>query len=140
MIKRTLTIPIYECKVVLIFDKDISAASKRIHQRHKMEWPGHINYAEVIAINETVHLYYILFSTEYLTLNLLVHEITHLGGTILMDRGEETINSEPLAYLNGYLAEAIEKVMVRCNIEFIKPKQYGLLQKKTSSDRSDSIS
>lgn len=121
MIRSSFTIPVYNCKVIVIFDEDITAASKRIFKKHKMEHSGDINYAEVIYPQDTIHLYYILFSLPSLTLNLLVHEITHLGGKILMDRNHSTVDGdEPQAYLNGHIAEEIEKIMIRKNIPFIK--------------------
>lgn len=123
MIRRTLNIGLYDCKVVVCFAPDINEQSRKIHQRHRLDYNGDQDYACVIVPPESVHLYYLLYGTSSLTLNRFVHEITHLGGTILKDRGHELSgDDEPLAYLNGYLAEEIYKIMVKNQIDFIKPR------------------
>ena len=123
MLKRTISIPLYDCKVIVIFAPDINIESKRICRKHKIDSEDSAEeYCSVISSPDSVHLYYILFGTDYLTLNRFVHEISHLGGSILKSRGYTQIDDEPLAYLNGYIAQEIEKIMLKNNIEFIKAK------------------
>jgi hypothetical protein len=126
MIKRTINIPVYNCKVVVYFDHDINDLARKLCKKHKVEREDGEAYAEVFGIAEHIHLYFILFSVPSLTMNLFVHEITHLGGRILKDRGHHNPDhDEPLAYLNGYLAGEIEKIMQKNQIEFKKPKTNG---------------
>lgn len=121
MTKRTINIPLYNCKVVVYFDHDINDIAKKLCKKHKVEREDGETYAEVFGVSENIHLYYILFSLPYFNLNLFVHELTHLGGKILRDRGHSNPEQdEPLAYLNGYLAGEIEKIMEKNNITFIK--------------------
>lgn len=126
MLRRTIDIPVYGCKVIVVFDDDINLHTKKIFKKHKIEDDGMTYYAIVISPGDNIHLYYILFSYPALTLNTFVHEITHLGAYILQERGHRSDDGdEPLAYLNGYLAGQIEKIMQRNNIEFKKPKLNG---------------
>lgn len=124
MVRRTINIPLYGCKVYVVFAPDTNEESARICKKLGYRRAGGSNYAEVIGC-ETVHAYYILYSTDHLTLNILVHEVTHLGGLILKDRGYNQSDDEPLAYLNGYLAGELENIMIRNNIPFIQKPTRG---------------
>lgn len=125
MIEANIKIPLYKCKIIVLIDTffNINKENKRLCKKYKIKHEGGTDYACVITTYD-VHTYYILFSKNHLTLNRLVHEVTHLGGTILDDRGHPTDgNSEPLAYLNGFLAEEIEKIMEDNDLKLIHWKE-----------------
>ena len=136
MLKRTINIPIYQCRVVIVFDTDINEQIKLLFKKDGVEDDGSMYNALVYRPAGTLKTYYLMYGTSVFTLNIFVHELSHLSGMILKDRGENGIDSEPLAYLAGYLAEEVEKIMLKNNIDFIKPKLKlnGLLQKKTNSN------
>ena len=120
MIKETIKIPVYNCNVIVIIDTyfNMNNESKRLCKKYKIKHDTS-DYACMIG-TDTYKLYYILFSKNHLSINHLVHEITHLGGTILNNRDIATDgDSEAFAYLNGFLAEAIKKVMDDNNLEFV---------------------
>ena len=135
MLRKTISIPVYNCKVVVIIDNDINPHAKKIFKKHKIEYEG-MFYAIVINPPDDIHLYYILLSYPDLTLNTFVHEITHLGAFILQDRGHTSSDAdEPLAYLNGYLAGEIEKIMDKNNIPFIKKPKLNAHNNKVHREK-----
>jgi len=125
MIKTTIKIPVYNCKVMVLVDTffNINKESKAICKKNKVKHNGSSDYACVITTDD-IHTYYILFSKNHMGIKTITHEVTHLGATILNDRDIDTDgDSEAFAYLNGFLAEEIEKIMEDNNLRLITWKE-----------------
>lgn len=118
--QRTFSIPVYNCKVVLIVEPDINDAIRRVYKKHRLGSHEEFWYAGVVWPTENIHTYYLLYGSKYLTINMFVHEISHLGNRILRDRGHNSsADDEPLAYLNGHLAETVHSILQKQNIPFV---------------------
>lgn len=126
MIKKSISIPIYECKVVVCIDKDINEFAKTLYKKFGMGDVDLVESQGMVVANDTIAdtTYYLLLGIDYLNINLLMHETIHLAIRILRHRGHDSLDKgdEPVAYLGGYIAEEVYKTMVKNNIEFKKPK------------------
>lgn len=124
MIRKTIKIPIYGCKIIVILDEDINEISKTLYKKFGEEWNEVEADGLVMGTNKGIHTYYLLLSTKKLDISLFTHETIHLCTKILTERGHDSLKEgdEPLAYLSGYIAEEVYKVLLRNNIEINKPK------------------
>ena len=97
MIKKTINIPIYQCKLTIILDKDLSYVTK------KYKTIDLSNYGAVTMRIPDKHSEYII-AFEYNEGSIIAHEVTHLVNYIFKDRGVEldVNNDEPKAYLTGW--------------------------------------
>ena len=108
MIKKTINIPIYQCKLTIILDKDLSYVTK------KYKTIDLSNYGAVTMRIPNKHSEYII-AFEYSEGSIIAHEVTHLVNYIFKDKGVELDlnNDEPQAYLTGWLFKMIEKAIRR---------------------------
>ena len=108
MHKITIQVPVYQFKCVVIIDKDIEKRVNAFIKRHK--WSTDLlkdgEQINGIAINPGyVHTYYIFYSIESVTPNIITHEVSHLVDDVMGDKGME--DSETRAYLSGFVNEKI---------------------------------
>jgi hypothetical protein len=108
--------PVYQFKCVVIIDKDIEKRINAYSRKHKwnLKEYGEENGDQVhgLAVNPgVIHTYYIFYSCESTTVNIIAHEISHLVDDILGDRGIE--DSEARAYLSGYMNEKIFDYVIK---------------------------
>jgi hypothetical protein len=106
MRKKTIDIPIYQCKLTIILDKDLSYISK------KYKTIDLSNYGAVTMRVPNKHSEYIV-AFEYSDGSIIAHEVIHLVNYIFKDRGIklDIKNDEPQAYLTGWLFKEIDKFL-----------------------------
>jgi hypothetical protein len=103
MIKKTINIPIYQCKLTIILDKNLSYIEKRYGTKSLS------NYGAVTMRVPNKFSEYIM-AFEYNEGTIIAHEITHLKNYIYQDRCIELDinNDENEALLIGWLFKQIE--------------------------------
>jgi len=106
MRKTTFEIPIYQAKVTVILDKDLSYAEKKYKTRSLKD------YGAVTMRNDNHFKTYVL-AFEYADGGIIAHEIVHLINYIYLDCGIELdrVNDEHTAYLTGWLFRKIDKFL-----------------------------
>ena len=103
MKKTTIDIPIYQCKLTIILDKDLSYVEKKYRTKSLSDYG-----AVTMRVPNKFSEYVIAF--EYSDGTIIAHEIVHLKNYIYQDRVIELdrFNDEPEAYLTGWLFKQIE--------------------------------
>lgn len=103
MRKTTINIPIYQCKLTIILDKDLSYVEKE-YKTKSLE-----NFGAVTLENELDERHYIVAFTDKEHLSNIVHEIVHIKNFIYLDcaMNLDRHNDEPEAYLTGWLFDQI---------------------------------
>jgi hypothetical protein len=106
MIKKTIDIPIYQCKLTIILDKDLSYVEKKYRTKSLS------NYGAITMRVPNKFTEYIM-AFEYSEGTIIAHEIVHLKNYIYQDRGIELdkFNDEPEAYLTGWLFKQVQKIL-----------------------------
>ena len=106
MRKTTIEIPIYQCKLTIILDKDLSYVTE------KYKTLDLSNYGAVTMRIPDKHSEYII-AFEYIEGSIIAHEIVHLVNYIFKDRGVklDIKNDESQAYLTGWLFKEIDKFL-----------------------------
>ena len=106
MRKTTIEIPIYQCKLTIILDKDLSYVTK------KYKTIDLSDYGAVTMRTPNKHSEYII-AFEYIEGSIIAHEIVHLVNYIFKDRGVklDIKNDESQAYLTGWLFKEIDKFL-----------------------------
>ncbi len=107
MRKTTIEIPIYQCKLTIILDKDLNYVEKT-YKTKSLD-----NFGAVTLENESEHRHYIVAFTDKDHLSNIVHEIVHIKNYIYLDCAMklDVINDEPEAYLTGWLFDQIYKFL-----------------------------
>jgi len=106
MRETTIDIPIYQCKLTIIVDKDLSYVEEKYKTKSLK------NYGAItMRIPDTFSEYVIAF--EYSESSIIAHEVTHLKNYIYDDLGIELdrFNDEPEAYLVGWLVKQIDEFL-----------------------------
>jgi hypothetical protein len=100
---KTIKIPIYQCSLTIILDKDLSYVEK-IYNTKSLKDYGAVTMRKPNAFSE----YIVAF--EYSTGSIIAHEVVHLVNYIFSDRNVELdrFNDEPQAYLTGWLFDEID--------------------------------
>lgn len=106
MIKETIDIPIYQCKLTIILDKDLSYVEKKYGTKSLCDY-GAITMRVPHEFSEYIMAF------EYSDGTIIAHEIVHLKNYIYQDKGIELdrFNDEPEAYLTGWLFRQIETIL-----------------------------
>lgn len=103
MRKTTIDIPIYQCKLTIILDKDLSYVEKKYGTKSLS------NYGAVTIDKEAEYRHYVVAFTDATHLSNIAHEIVHLKNAIYLACAMEIdrYNDEPEAYLTGWLFDQI---------------------------------
>jgi|ERR1035437_6428587 hypothetical protein len=103
---KKLNIPIYQCEVTIILDKDLSYVT------NKYKTIDLSNYGAVTMRVPNTHSKYII-AFEYTEGSIIAHEIVHLVNYIFEDKNIilDTKNDETQAYLTGWLFREINKIL-----------------------------
>jgi hypothetical protein len=103
MKQKTIKIPIYQCKLMIIFDKDLSYIEKKYGTKSLSDYG-----AITMRVPDKFSEYIVAF--EYTEGTIIAHEVVHLKNLIYQDKGIELdrFNDEPEAYLTGWLFKQIE--------------------------------
>jgi hypothetical protein len=106
MRKTTIDIPIYQCKLTIILDKDLSYIEKKYGTKSLSDYG-----AVTMRVPNKFSEYIIAF--EYSDGDIIAHEIVHLKNYIYQDRCIELDlnNDEPEAYLTGWLFKQINNFL-----------------------------
>jgi len=106
MIKKTIDIPIYHCKLTIVLDKDLSYVEKKYRTKSLS------NYGAITMRVPNKFSEYIM-AFEYGEGTIIAHEIVHLKNYIYQDRGIELdkFNDEPEAYLTGWLFKQVDEFL-----------------------------
>ncbi len=108
MIKKVIKIPIFQCKLTVILDKDLKYITKKYNTIDLS------NYGAITMRVPNKHSEYII-AFEYDEGSIIAHEIVHLINYIFEDKHVELDlkNDETQAYLTGWLFKKIEKAIRR---------------------------
>jgi hypothetical protein len=103
MRKTTIDIPIYQCKLTIILDKDLSYIEKKYGTKSLSDYG-----AVTMRVPDKFSEYIMAFVDN--EGSIIAHEITHLKNYIYLDCSMELdrCNDEPEAYLTGWLFKQIE--------------------------------
>jgi hypothetical protein len=106
MKKTTIDIPIYQCKLTIILDKDLSYVEKKYGTKSLSDYG-----AITMRVPNEFSEYIVAF--EYTEGTIIAHEVVHLKNLIIQDKGIKlnTFNDEPEAYLTGWLFKQIDKFL-----------------------------
>lgn len=106
MRKTTINIPIYQCKLTIILDKDLSYVEKKYRTKSLSDYG-----AVTMRVPNKFSEYVMAF--EYSDGNIIAHEIVHLKNYIYQDCSIELdrFNDEPEAYLTGWLFDQINNFL-----------------------------
>lgn len=106
MRKKTINIPIYQCKLTMILDKDLSYIEKKYGTASLSDYG-----AVTMRVPNEFSKYIMAF--EYSEGTIIAHEIVHLKNYIYQDKGIELdrYNDEPEAYLIGWLYKQVDKFL-----------------------------
>jgi len=106
MRKKTIRIPIYECDLTIILDKDLSYVEKKYGTKSLSDYG-----AITMRVPDKFSEYIMAF--EYSDGTIIAHEIVHLKNYIYQDKGIELdrFNDEPEAYLTGWLFDQINNFL-----------------------------
>lgn len=99
---KTIKIPIYQCNLTMVLDKDLSYIEKKYKTMPLSDYG-----AVTMRIPNKFSEYIVAF--EYTDGAIIAHEIVHLKNLIYQDKGIELdrYNDEPEAYLIGWLFKEI---------------------------------
>ena len=103
MKQTTVKIPIYQCKLTIILDKDLKYVEKE-YKTVSLD-----NYGAVTLTHQDNPRHFIVAFTDKKHLSNIAHEIVHLKNYIFKTIGGQLDfdNDEPEAYLTGYLFDVI---------------------------------
>ena len=101
-----IKIPIYQCSLTVILDKDLSYVEKKYKTKSLSDY-GAITMRVPNKFSEYIMAF------EYADGTIIAHEIVHLKNYIYQDKGIELdrYNDEPEAYLTGWLFNQINNFL-----------------------------
>lgn len=106
MKKKVIKIPIYNSKLIVIYDKDLSYVEKKYNTKSL------VDYGAVTLKDESKYRTYVVAFESY-DRSIIAHEIVHIINYIFLDCGIELdrINDESQAYFTGWLFEEIDNIL-----------------------------
>lgn len=124
-LRKIIKIPVYSCKVIIYIEPEIGDTYRELLAKFKQEDDDDVGFDGLVMNTPgDVTTYHMLLATNALDQNVLTHESVHLAVKILKHRGHDSLSGgdEPLAYLSGFIAAEIDKILIRNNIELKKPR------------------
>jgi len=112
-ISKVFNIDIYSCKVQLIVTDDVYNEEKTLYAKNGEDHEEYVA-SDGITLNFENDIYYVVFSTNSVSHNLIAHELYHLVCSICDYRNIE--EEESRAWLCGYLTEMFYKFLDKKNI------------------------
>lgn len=106
--KRTLSLPMYNCKVYFMVTSELSNEVNKLYKKNKLP-EMFVDEAEGVMVSFNIDSYYVIIEDKCLTYNTIAHEVHHLITRISEDRGIEDEEAE--AWLSGHLSEEIYKFL-----------------------------
>lgn len=118
MHKLTIQVPVYQFKCIIVIDENIEKRANAFIKRHKWNEDLLIRDGDQVhgyALNPgLVHTYYIFYSEESITPNIITHEVSHLVDYVMGDKGMN--DTETRAYLSGFINEKIFDYVLKNNL------------------------
>lgn len=104
--QKKVSIKAFGCTILLVLTDRLHLAEKQVHKKYKtMEKPCEDGTAEGVTISIGFDLYVMILDTNYMSYNLVGHEVCHVVQRIVNDR--EITDEETMAWLTGYLCEEV---------------------------------
>lgn len=124
MRKKTIRIPIYECDLTIILDKDLSYVQRKYKTKDLS------NFGAVILDDEAGYRHFVVAFTDATHLSNIVHEITHLKNAISICCAWklDVHSDEPEAYLTGWLFNQINDFLNGKNQQTTIDQQFLILK------------
>lgn len=124
MRKKTIRIPIYECDLTIILDKDL------YYVENKYKTKSLSNFGAVTLKDESKYRHYVIGFTDATHLSNIAHEIVHLKNSIYIDCAMDVnrYDDEPEAYLTGWLFDQINDFLNGKNQQTTIDKQFLILK------------
>ena len=103
MKKCTIKIPIFQCKLTIVLDKDLSYIEKK-YKTKSLE-----DFGAVTLKDKSKDRHIVVAFTDKEHLSNIAHEIVHIKNFIFLECAMEVdrYNDEPEAYLTGWLFDQI---------------------------------
>jgi hypothetical protein len=106
-IQKKISVNAFSCDVLFIVSDNINKVENYLHKKHGTEKPKDGDNAEGYTITITPRLYAMVLDYQYLTHNLIGHEIFHVTHRIAEDR--DISDEETQAWICGFLCEEFFK-------------------------------
>lgn len=110
----TIKVPTYSCEVTFIITDALDTVARSIYKKHKIV-EEYENGNEGILISPTLHKYFLLIDTKYLTHNTIAHEIYHASARVTEDRN--VIDEEAQAWLCGHFTSVMYKFLEKKKLQ-----------------------
>lgn len=103
MKQKKIKIPIYQCELTIVLDRDLTRIEKKYKTKPLKD------FGAVTFKDETKYRNYVVAFTDANHLSNIAHEIVHIKNFIFLDCAMELdrYNDEPEAYLTGWLFDEI---------------------------------
>lgn len=107
MRKKTIRIPIYECDLTIILDKDLSYVEKK-YRTKSLE-----DFGAVTLKDKSKDKHIVVAFTDKEHLSNIAHEVVHIKNFVFLEYAAELdrYNDEPEAYLTGWLFDQINNFL-----------------------------
>ena len=108
-IKKTLRIPIYDCKVDVVVTDNFEEACEEAGYEYK----GLAHSAAVLRYPDNPGSYTVIFHEDTISPGNIAHEGLHLMHDIMeyVDIGADTNNDEAQAYLIGFIVDGLHQII-----------------------------
>lgn len=113
LIKKTIKLPIYDCKVNFILAQDMKKEVSKIYKKYKLLTfeDEEDSECEGMVIFPNIGVYYLLIDEKYLTYNTILHEVYHVASKVCTHRDIQ--EEESAAWINGYIGSAIISFLLK---------------------------
>lgn len=114
VVKTTLKLLTYSCKLSLIITDNVKAEITKIYKKYKLK--EDIDYeVEGVLLSPMTDDYSLIIDLKYLTHNTVAHEIYHSANRICEDR--DVNDEEAKAWLAGYITGEMYKFLEKKNLQ-----------------------
>lgn len=112
---KTITLPLYQCKIKLNISSTINKEINNAYIKNKLK-PIDVGNVYGVVIGFDIDTYYIFLNSNFpLTHGTLAHEILHLVESISKER--DVLEEESKAWLCGYITDEIYNYLELKNIQ-----------------------
>jgi hypothetical protein len=135
--KLTISVPVYDFTCEITFASEIEVAINKVRKKQSLEPIEGTVHGYAFGTN-SVHKYYLFYSLQNLSVNTLVHEISHLIDFVFTDREIDPPTGETRAYLTGHVTSKIFEFVYKKDIkttEWLKAQNQK--QKQLSQIKQD---
>jgi hypothetical protein len=117
--KKAIEIPMYGGIFLIIFSNDISQIRKTVNCSDKIDGLYAFTFHNFLHKGrETFCVCLNFWAESRITLGTIMHEVSHAANRLMSSRGIDPSfdNDESESYIKGWMADEIEKFMVKCNL------------------------